>query len=92
MTVRDDILGMLESGEAPRPPQSYAVGGIEMAAIGIFENSARLVAWMQEMGLDPHQGPDAVLGLGLLLVRDARAFPRPTPVVDADFEWPDDHH
>lgn len=94
-TIRDSILRSLDAAAGGRPdpeaPQSYMVGNVENAAIGIFENSARLAAWLRGLGLDPYKGPDAVLGLGLLLALDVRNGRRPEPVIDADFEWPEEH-
>lgn len=92
-TIRDAILRLLdEQGHADlEAPQSYAVGNIENAAIGVFENRGKLVAWMRGVGLDPYKGPDAVAGLGLLLMLDREHGRRLEPVVDEDFEWPDEH-
>jgi len=94
-TIRDSILRGLEEAAQGRPdpeaPQSYVVGNVENAAIGIFETSDRLAAWLRTLGLDPYKGPDAVLGLGLLLTLDVKNGRRPEPVIDEDFEWPDEH-
>jgi len=94
-TIRDTILRSLESAAqgAPDPeaPQSYAVGNIENAAIGVFESNDKLAIWMRDLGLDPYKGPDAVLGLGLLLALDVKNHRRVEPVIDEDFEWPDEH-
>ncbi|HZV19733.1 MAG TPA: hypothetical protein VFF84_13670 [Sphingobium sp.] len=75
----------------PEAPQSYAVGNIENAAIGVFESNDRLAQWMRSLDLDPYKGPDAVLGLGLLLTLDVKNNRRPEPIIDEDFEWPEEH-
>lgn len=95
-SIKDGILQTLEEiGQGlpdPEPPQSYFMSSIEMSAMSVFENNGKLTRWMHERGLDPHKGPDSVLGLGLLLIMDAKINPRPEPSEDDDFEWPDDHH
>ena len=94
-SFKDSVFRALEvaQGDGPEPvaPQTYSVGNIENAAIGIFENSDKLIAWMRDLGLDPFKGPDTVLGLGLLLMQDVRNNRRLEPVIDHDFEWPDEH-
>ena len=94
-TIKDSILRSLEDAVQghpdPEAPQSYVVGNVENAAIGIFENSDKLAAWMRGLGLDPYKGPDAVLGLGLLLALDVKNHRRIEPVIDEDFEWPEEH-
>lgn len=92
-TIKDGILCILDQQGHPdlEAPQSYAVGNIENAAIGVFENSDKLIAWMRDIGLDPYKGPDAVTGLGLLLMLDMKHGRRQEPIVDEDFEWPDEH-
>lgn len=94
-TIKDSILRGLADAAHGRPdpeaPQSYAVGNIENGAIGVFESNDRLAKWMRGLGLDPYKGPDAVLGLGLLLTLDVKNNRRPEPVIDEDFEWPEEH-
>ena len=96
MSFKDGMFDALEQagGDLPdlKAPQTYTGGNIESAALGIFENNDRLGAWMRSIGLDPYKGPDTVLGLGLLLTLDVKHNRRVEPVVDEDFEWPDDHH
>jgi len=95
MPIKASILRTLAEAAQGQPdpeaPQSYVVGNVENAAIGIFENSDRLSAWLRGLGLDPYKGPDAVLGLGLLLTLDVKNHRRPEPVIDESFEWPDEH-
>jgi hypothetical protein len=94
-SFKDSLFRALEQvgSDVPEPvaPQTYSVGNIENAAIGLFETNDKLIAWMHELGLDPFKGPDTVLGLGLLLMLDVKNNRRLEPVVDADFEWPDEH-
>lgn len=92
-TIKETILQQLEQGSQhrgahPQPPSSYFMASIEMMAMSVFEKSNALTDWMHEQGLDPHKGPDSVLGLGLLLTIDGKINPRPDY---EHFEYPDDH-
>jgi len=94
--IKEDILQCLADAaggrDDPPPPSSYAVASIEMMAMSVFDNNRRLTSWMKERGLDPLKGPDAVLGVALLITLDAQKNPRFEPSEDDDFSFPDDHH
>ena len=92
--IRDELLNYLEQvsedrGQHPAPPRSYFMDSIELMSMSVFERDGGLSRWMRGQGLDPHMGPDAVLGVALLLVLDAKHNPRPTPLADDEIE--DDH-
>ena len=53
--------------------------------------SRATTGWPNGCAADPYKGPDAVLGLGLLLTLDVKNGRRPDPVIDEDFEWPEEH-
>jgi|GEM_PF-2208654 len=95
-TIREDILQALaqaaDGREDPAPPSSYAMASIELMAMSVFDNNRRLTGWMRERDLDPLKGPDALLGVALLLLVDTQKNPRPEPSEDDDFDFPDDHH
>lgn len=94
MTIRDEILRHLEEtsadrGQHPEPPSSYFMASIELMAMSVFERNGALSAWLRRHDLDPHMGPDAVLGVALMLILDAKHNPRPAPLADDEIE--DDH-
>lgn len=93
--VKTDLKGVILSqieaasdGDDPLPPTSYFMGNIEIIAMSAFENRHALSEWMRARGLDPSKGPDAVLGLGLLLTLEDKRNPRPDY---EHYEMPDDH-
>lgn len=93
-TIRDEILHYLEEispdrGDHPTPPSSYFMQSIELSAMSAFERNGALSNWLRRHDLDPHMGPDAVLGVALMLILDAKKHPRPTPLADDEIE--DDH-
>jgi hypothetical protein len=94
--VKAEVLELLsrisDPREDPAPPSSYAMASIELMAMSVFDNNRRLTSWMRERGLDPLSGPDAVLGVGLLLAVETQKNPRPEPAIGDDEEFPDDHH
>jgi hypothetical protein len=94
--IRKDILDVLarvgDPKDDPAPPSSYAMASMEVMAMSVFDNNRRLTNWMRERGLDPLSGPDALLGVGLLLLSEVEKNPRPEPAFDDDDEFPDDHH
>ena len=92
--IRDELLNYLEQvsedrGQHPTPPRSYFMDSIELMSMSVFERDGAVSKWMRRHGLDPHMGPDAVLGVALMLVLDAKHNPRPTPLADDEIE--DDH-
>ena len=93
--LKDDILQCLAQAaggaDDPTPPSSYYMSSVESMAMSIFDNNPALRTWMHGRGLDPLKGPQAVLGLGCLLVRDAEINPR-FELTDAErAELADDH-
>ncbi|MBT2186310.1 hypothetical protein [Sphingobium nicotianae] len=92
--IRDEVLHYLEEVSAdrsdqPEPPSSYFMASIELMAMSVFERNGTLSKWMHRQGLDPHMGPDAVLGVAMMLILDAKKNPRPAPLADDEIE--DDH-
>jgi hypothetical protein len=93
-TIREELLRYLEDvsddrGAHPEPPHSYFMASIELMAMSVFERDGALSKWMRRHDLDPHMGPDAVLGVAMMLILDAKYHPRPAPLADDEID--DDH-